>query len=526
MRPGARRPRARHHVRGRRRGPQGRKEAARLAALAADAGLRDAKRTLARITSTASVPRDPEKAARLIGLERTATSGGTARDPRRRGFCSARRGRTARPRRRADCENEYSPAEMDAFFGPEGAITCSRRRNHHAVVVRLQTRPFLHKRSESKKRHDAVAPSPSRKKRRRNEPPQRQGRATPLHTSTPSPRARRRDRPAPRYTRSSSRQSAAHVIPQSQPTTSSHSKSNTRREGIAQARTTNQGPGPARPRRRPHTIIASRETRQQSRATKARSRRRVPTATHSVRPQKHKRRVAVRRDPPCEDRSRTRTPPRASSSNPTHTKPHISQQTLDDGERRASHTPQRNTPPLAPPRRPPGEKDHPSPRRSRAQSAPRRTRRGSHHSHKRAATAPRASSARTAFRPPGRRAAAEQSRFRPRGAPAGVRHAGVPQDLEPFAGYAVAGRTRASNRRRPARAQGAGRARPRSRGSASKNGSCAAPRAARRRAAPGAAPARPAPGPRGGGGVARWRRARRRFRRVGASGAGSALKSG
>ena len=54
-----------------------------------------------------------------------------------------------------------------------------------------------------------------------------------------------------------------------------------------------------------------------------------------------------------------------------------------------------------------------------------------------------------------------------------------PQDLEPFAGYAVAGRTRASNRRRPARAQGAGRARPRSRGSASKNGSCAAPRAAR-----------------------------------------------
>ena len=55
----------------------------------------------------------------------------------------------------------------------------------------------------------------------------------------------------------------------------------------------------------------------------------------------------------------------------------------------------------------------------------------------------------------------------------------VPHNLEPFAGYAVAGRTRARNRRRPARAQGAGRARPRSRGSASKNGSCAAPRAAR-----------------------------------------------
>ena len=97
-----------------------------------------------------------------------------------------------------------------------------------------------------------------RKKRPRNEPPQRQGRATPLHTSTPSPRARRRDRPAPRYTRSSSGERAAHVTAQSEPTTSSHSKSNTRREGFAQAKTTNQGPDPAPPRRPLHIIQVER----------------------------------------------------------------------------------------------------------------------------------------------------------------------------------------------------------------------------------------------------------------------------
>ena len=71
-------------------------------------------------------------------------------------------------------------------------------------------------------------------------------------------------------------------------------------------------------------------------------------------------------------------------------------------------------------------KDHPSPRRSRAQSAPRRDQRASHRPHKRAATASRASSSRTALRPPSRSMTAEQSRFGPRAAPAGVRHAGRP----------------------------------------------------------------------------------------------------
>ena len=88
-------------------------------------------------------------------------------------------------------------------------------------------------------------------------------RSTPLHTSTPSPRARRRGRPAPRYTRSSSGERAAHVIPQSEPTTSSHSKSNTRRE-TSRART-NQGPGPAPPRRPLHAIERpAKEPRHQS----------------------------------------------------------------------------------------------------------------------------------------------------------------------------------------------------------------------------------------------------------------------
>ena len=67
-------------------------------------------------------------------------------------------------------------------------------------------------------------------------------------------------------------------------------KNNIRRERIAQARTTNQGPGPARPRRPLHIIQVERPAKE-SHATKARSRRRVPTATRSARPQKHERRA-------------------------------------------------------------------------------------------------------------------------------------------------------------------------------------------------------------------------------------------
>ena len=185
------------------------------------------------------------------------------------------------------------------------------------------------------------------------------------------------------YTRSSSGQRAAHIsyLKANPQQAASHSKSNTRRERIAQARTTNQGPGPAPPRRPLHIIQVERP------ANKAAPPKREADAVY---PPQHARsalkNMSVERGkagPPCEVHSTKRTPPRVLKAPTQHSKPHISQQTLDDGERRASRPLRRNTPPLAPPRRPPGEKDHPSPRRSRAQSAPRRDQRLSHLSHAR-----------------------------------------------------------------------------------------------------------------------------------------------
>ena len=162
------------------------------------------------------------------------------------------------------------------------------------VCSSTNTTFLTHKRSERPtEENDAVAPSPSRKTRPGDESHHKDRGGRPRST-----RARRRRAPvdatgrrrAREYTRSSSGEPAAHVsyLKANPQQAASHSKSNTRRERITQARTTNQGPGPPPPRRPHHT---SRETRQQSRATKARSRRRVPTATHSVRPQKHERRV-------------------------------------------------------------------------------------------------------------------------------------------------------------------------------------------------------------------------------------------
>ena len=95
-----------------------------------------------------------------------------------------------------------------------------------------------------------------------------------------------------------------------------------------------------------------------------------------------------------------------------------------------------------------------------------------------------------------------------------------------FAGYAVAGRTRAQSAppgARPGRRASA----PRVARLGVEKRSCAAPRAApqRRRARGGAGASRARPARRGRV-CGRWRRARRRFRRVGASRAGSALKSG
>ena len=70
------------------------------------------------------VPRDPEKAARLIGLERTADLWRDGEGPKAPGFLfSAPRPDGEAEASRPIAKDEYSPAEMDAFFGPEGAIT-------------------------------------------------------------------------------------------------------------------------------------------------------------------------------------------------------------------------------------------------------------------------------------------------------------------------------------------------------------------------------------------------------------------
>ena len=128
--------------------------------------------------------------------------------------------------------------------------------------------------------------SPSKDETRRREPPQRQGRATPLHTSTPSPRARRRDWPAPRYTRSSIERGEPALV-HTPKANNTHNKQPPKKKHSTRKKhaKTHQGPGPAPPRRPLHIIQVERP-RQQSRATRARSRRRVSTATHSVRPSK------------------------------------------------------------------------------------------------------------------------------------------------------------------------------------------------------------------------------------------------
>ena len=121
----------------------------------------------------------------------------------------------------------------------------------------------------------------------------------------------------------------------------------------------------------------------------------------------------------------------------------------------------------------------------------------------RAATASRASSSRTASRPPGRRAAAEQSRFGPRAAPPGVRHAGLAAGPRAVCGVcggrADPGTQSAPPGARPGRRASAPQV---ARLGVEKRLLRGAAGRAQRRAAPGAAPAGPAPGPRGGGGVA------------------------
>ena len=135
-----------------------------------------------------------------------------------------------------------------------------------ARVVRIQTRRFLHHKRSDRPTEGKCRSLPLSKDetQKRATTKTGEGDSAPLHTSTPSPRARRRDRPAPRYTRSSSGQRAAHMsyLKANPQQAASHSKSNTRRERITQARTTNQGPGPAPPRRPLHIIQVERPAKE------------------------------------------------------------------------------------------------------------------------------------------------------------------------------------------------------------------------------------------------------------------------
>ena len=430
VRPGARRPEA-HGImyEAGDEGPKDGKEAARLAALAADAGLRDAKRTLARMyVDGEHVPRDPEKAARLIGLERTADLWRDGEGPKAPGFLfsAPRPDGEAEASRPIAKDGGRSPAEMDRAFGPEGGDPRSARSNHRVVCSSTKTSGVSYTQAERATDRGKMTPSLSLSLERRD-PATRATTKTGEGDSAPHKHAvaaRPSTRPAGAAVHALFERRARRppIIPQT-PQPSSHSKNNTRRERIAQGP---GGPGPARPRRPLHIIQVERPANKAAPPKREADAVYPPQHTRSalknMSVERRKARPAVRG--PLEQSGRRLV--HSQSPNPAHTQPHISQQTLDDGERRASRPLRRKTPPLAPPRRPPGEKDHPSPRRSRAQSAPRRDQRLSHHSHKRAATAPRASSSRTAFRPPSRRAAAEQSRFGPRAAPPGVRHAGRP----------------------------------------------------------------------------------------------------
>ena len=205
-----------------------------------------------------------------------------------------------------------------------------------------------------------VAPSPSRKTRPRNEPPQRQGRRL------RSTQARRRRAPVDgtgrrrEYTRSSSGQRAAHVIPQTHNQAATQ-KNNTRRERLAQARITNQGPGPARPRRPLHIIQVERP------ANKAAPPKREADAVY---PPQHTRSALKNMSVECGKarsavrgplKSRTRTPPRVHSAKPPHYQaPHqsanprrrqttsVPHTTMEDATVRTASTPSRGKRPSEP----------------------------------------------------------------------------------------------------------------------------------------------------------------------------------
>ena len=213
-----------------------------------------------------------------------------------------------------------------------------------------------------------------RKKRPRNEPPQRQGRATPLHTSTPSPRARRRDWPAPR-TRSSIERGEPALV-HTPKANNTHNKQPPKKKHSTRKKhaRTNQGPGPAPPRR-PLYIVQVERPAKESRVTKARSRRRVPTATRTVRPQKHERRARYGRPAvrgpfnKADAASRTQAPtqhtkPPHQSADPRRRRPtSVPTTKTENATARAASTPSRG-------KRPPEPAPVPRAKRATARSTP------------------------------------------------------------------------------------------------------------------------------------------------------------
>ena len=112
-------------------------------------------------------------------------------------------------------------------------------------------------------------------------------------TSTPSPRARRRDRHVARreYTRSSSGGGEPALV-HTPKANNTHNKQPPKKVTLDARESRKQGPPTKDPVQ--HDLVdrfTPSRNPPKSRATKARSRRRVPTATRSVRPQKHERRA-------------------------------------------------------------------------------------------------------------------------------------------------------------------------------------------------------------------------------------------
>ena len=210
-----------------------------------------------------------------------------------------------------------------------------------------------------------------RKKRPRNEPPQRQGRATPLHTSMPSPRARRRDRPAPRHALFKRRARPCSYpkgeqYPQQAATKKETLDAKEARKDSPRTRSSNDLVDLFTPSRDPP----------KSRAPPKREADAVYPPQHARSALKNMSVERGKAGPPCEDRSRTRTPPRVHSAKPPHHQaPHQSANprrrrptsvpttTTENATTRAASTPSRG-------KRPPEPAPLPRAKRATARSTP------------------------------------------------------------------------------------------------------------------------------------------------------------